>query len=294
MELTLTGLARAYYLLLKSRAPAIIAFPLAAAVGCLVSSRGFPPIPSAIVVVLSLVAVATCVYAYNDIIDAEMDRLNPVKKNRPLPSGRVSKEQAMSLVYLAGIVGIGLGLFTKPEVLLLVTIYMILFLTYSNPKTRLKKKFLLKEGTIATGLLVSTLIGGITAGQISWGVIFQGLFFFFGTFVIYSTFVDFNDIYEDRRHGMKTLAMVLKWKTRMEMAILYTLTIMVTTTLAYSQLGFNLVFPIIVVAACFLFLRFLFPILNGFEKLKYDRALRSMYYFWMLMQSALVIGSLAI
>lgn len=294
MELTLTNIASAYYLSIKSRAPAIIAFPLAATVGCLVSSHGLPPIPSAIAVVLSLVAIATCVYVYNDITDAEMDKLNPVKKHRPIPSGKVSKEQAMSLVYVSGIVGIGLSLFTKPEILLLLATYMILFLAYSNPKIRLKKRFLFKEGTIAIGLLVSTLIGGITAGRITWGVIFQGLFFFFGTFIIYSTFVDFNDIYEDRIHGMKTLAMVLKWKTRIEMAILYALAIMITTTLAYSQLGFNLVFPIIVVAACLLFLRFLIPILNGFEKMKYDRALKSMYYFWVLMQSALVIGSLAI
>jgi len=299
VKLALSKKLRAYVLLVKSRAPAIIAFPLATTVGCLVASRGFPPVLSATVVIMSVLAIATCVYAYNDVIDTEMDKLNPIKRSRPLPSGKVSKEEAMSLVYLAGFIGIALNLlhaymYAKLETFLLIIVYMGLFLAYSNPQIRLKKRFLFKEGTIATGLLVSTFIGGITAGFISWGVIFQGFFFFFGTFVIYSTFVDFNDIYEDKKYGMKTLAMVLEWKTRIEIAILFILTVMIITTLAYAQLGFNLIFPVIVVAACLLFMRFLIPILNGFERLKYNRAYKSMYYFWMLMQTALIIGSFII
>lgn len=40
---------------------------------------------------------SSSIYVLNDIVDIEKDRCHPDKKNRPLPSGRVSKKQAIIL-----------------------------------------------------------------------------------------------------------------------------------------------------------------------------------------------------
>jgi len=292
--MAIPNLGREYALLVKSRGRSLIAYPLATVVGCLVASHGLPPMLPTALVLVSLFLVATCVYIYNDLIDSEMDGLNQKKQLRPIPSGKVSNRDAMNLVFLTGLAGIALGLFTKLEVFVLLSVFTVLFLSYSNPKIRLKRRFIIKEGTVAAGLLISTLMGGAIAGAISLGVVFQGLFFFSGTFVIYSIFVDYNDVEEDRKYGIKTLAIELGWKTKMEMAIFYLLTVMIIVTLTYSNFGFNVIFPIMIVGACLLFLRFLVPIINSFEKIKYDKAMKSMFAYWMLIQTALIIGSLPI
>jgi 4-hydroxybenzoate polyprenyltransferase len=292
--MTIPKIVRDYARLVKSRGRSLISYPLTAIIGYLVSSHSLPPILPTSIALMSLFIVSTCVYIYNDIIDSEMDKLNLIKQHRPLPSGEVPKGEALKLVYITALVGTALSLFTKLEVFILTLAFIVLFLSYSNPKIRLKKRIIMKEGTVAAGLLISTFIGGLLAGAITLGVVFQGLFFFFGTFVIYPIFVDYQDRDEDEKYGMKTLAIILGWKTKMEMAIFYILSVMVIATLAYSNLGFNVIFPVMVVGSCLLFLRFLVPIINGFEKLKYTKAMKSMFVFWMFIQTALIVGSFPI
>jgi len=292
--MTVPNALRDYARLVKSRGRSLITYPMTLVIGYLVSSHSLPPVFPTSLAVLSLFIVSTSVYIYNDIIDSEMDKLNPIKQNRPLPSGEISKEEAMKLVYATALIGAALSLLTNPEVFLLTSFFLVLFLSYSNPRIRLKKKIIMKEGTVAIGLLISTFIGGVLAGAITPGVVFQGMFFFFGTFIIYPIFVDYQDREEDKKYGMKTLAIILGWKTKMEMAIFYVLTVMVVATLAYSNLGFNVIFPVMVVGSCLLFLRFLVPIINRFEKLRYTKAMKSMFIFWMIIQTALIVGSFPI
>lgn len=293
-KMTIINALRDYAHLVKSRGRSLFTYPMTLVIGYLVSSHSLPPVYPTSLAVLSLFIVSTSVYIYNDIIDSEMYKLNPTKRNRPLPSGKIPIEEAMKLVYVAALIGTAISLFTTLEVFLLITFFLVLFLSYSNPRIRLKKKIIMKEGTVAIGLLISTFIGGILAGAITLGVIFQGMFFFFGTFIIYPIFVDYQDREEDQKYGMKTLAIILGWKTKMEMAIFYILTVMVVGTLAYSNLGFNVIFPVMVVGSCLLFLRFLIPIINGFEKLRYTKAMKSMFVFWMIIQTALIVGSFPI
>ncbi|HID09521.1 TPA: hypothetical protein EYP13_04785, partial [Candidatus Micrarchaeota archaeon] len=51
---------------------------------------------SALLAFASLCLVSSAVYVFNDVIDVEKDRLHPVKRNRPLPSGRVSVTSALA------------------------------------------------------------------------------------------------------------------------------------------------------------------------------------------------------
>lgn len=44
--------------------------------------------------------VASAIYIINDIRDIEKDKLHPIKKNRPLASGAISKKSAIILLVL--------------------------------------------------------------------------------------------------------------------------------------------------------------------------------------------------
>jgi len=159
----------------------------------------------------------------------------------------------------------------------------------------LKKRFLVKEFTIALGTILITFAGGNTLGTIPLAVIFSGIFLFVGMFVGLPTFTDVLDTKEDSESGVKTLAIVLSWKTRVELLILFVLIIMTITPFTYTYLQLNIIFPIIVVASCLLFLRFLFPLISHLDLhgTNFQRALKSSYVYFLSVQFALILGSLS-
>lgn len=65
------------------------------------------------VVALAFVAfclVSGAVYALNDVLDAERDRLHLVKRDRPVASGRMSVRQALSVAAVLGVAGLAMSL----------------------------------------------------------------------------------------------------------------------------------------------------------------------------------------
>lgn len=74
---------------------------------------------------------SSLVYIINDLKDVEKDRNHPVKKNRPLASGRIKKSQAYLIVgVLLVIISIGQFLFS-PATLYIISAYVILNLVYT-------------------------------------------------------------------------------------------------------------------------------------------------------------------
>jgi len=282
---------RPYFLLIKSRLLEGLGFVWCILVGSLIASRGFPQILPTALTILTTLAIALCVYMYNDITDTEMDKLNPNKKRRPLPSGQASAREAMNLAYLAGFAGVALALFLRFEILLICLVWLAWFLAYSEPRIRLKKRFLLKESTPPIGLFLSVIMGAIVNGSVSPTIIFVGMFSALFVFFGVPAFRDTTDIMEDRLFGVKSLATILDWKQRLEMVILFVLAIMTLTPLTYVNFGFNVIFPIVVVAMGLLALRFLFPLLDRLEEAKYTSALRLMTSYFFLSSISMVIGS---
>jgi len=283
---------KSYFMLFWERKRKLLSYPLVTLISLLIASRFSPPILSSLVTILAMLFVSASVYIYNNITDLEMDKLNPSKANNLLPSGRVSVKVALSFVFVSSIIGFLLAFFTNVEILVSIMSFFVLYIAYSHHSIRLKKRFLLKEATIAAGLFISCLVGGFSAGAITPAVIFFALFMSSGTIMVAPTFVDHTDRVEDEIFGGKNLATILKWKRKMELVIAFVLIVMIITPLTYINLGFNVVFPIIVVASCLLFLRYLFPILNKFEEKGYKRAFTAMYCFWFSIQAALIFGSL--
>jgi len=277
--------------LILSRGRKIFVYPITALIAILVESRGEPPIINTVLTVGALLAAAISVYVYNDITDLEMDRLNPQKKDRPLILGKVTVKEAMRLVYFSGFVGLALSLLMGIEAFLLCIAYIALFLIYSHPRIHLKKRFLLKEITIASGSSFSCLFGGVAVGSISAPIIFL-MMFYFGYAMVGIAIEEISDVAEDEKYGCKTLAMVLSWKRMVKMFVFFLLVILVLSPLIYRQLGFNTLFPIGMVLMCGLSLYLIFPYLNRYEENK--RIMLSLYIPWIMTGISVLLGSLTI
>ena len=113
---------------------------------------------------LCFCAVASSVYLINDLADRERDRIHPVKRNRPVASGRLPLSWAVTealVLLLAGLVGAlvlpGLG----PGFLPFPLFYLVLNLAYSF---RLKHLVILDVLSISLGFLVRVVAGGEAVG----------------------------------------------------------------------------------------------------------------------------------
>ncbi len=100
---------------------------------------------------------AGAVYTINDLVDVKADRVHPVKRHRPIASGRVPVPVARVLA--AGLVGVAFaGALIGPlPFAALVAAYFALNLAYSF---RLKKLAYVDVGCIALGFVLRVLAGG--------------------------------------------------------------------------------------------------------------------------------------
>jgi 4-hydroxybenzoate polyprenyltransferase len=224
-----------------------------------------------------------------------MDKLNVKKRERPLPSRRSSKKDAMRLVYITGLIGIILSFFLDTMSQFFSLVFLALFLLYSHPAIRLKKRYVVKELVVASGYLLNMLVGGFAvASEFQPTFVFAGIFYFFFAVMGMPAFHDITDTMEDEIYGIRTMAIVLSWKRRVQMLILFILVVMTLTPLTYVNLGFNIVLPIVVVAMGFIVLRYLIPLSNTFEQALFLKARRISYVYFILIHITFVIATLSI
>ena len=115
-------------------------------------------------VVLTAVAfslVSSSVYIFNDIIDCESDRHHPQKKERPLPSGKVTVPFAAALAALLGIVGLLLSAWISYKVLMIIGLYVLLNLAYT---LKFKNIVILDVFCISAGFMLRILAGTVGLG----------------------------------------------------------------------------------------------------------------------------------
>jgi len=96
------------------------------------------------------------IYILNDIIDLEADAAHPTKKFRPLPSGRISKQNAwiLSIFILFGLAG--LTFFTNLNFIYLLIAFVLLNIFYS---LYFKHIVILDVFSIAAGFSIRVLAG---------------------------------------------------------------------------------------------------------------------------------------
>ena len=262
-------------------------------IGCFIAGRGFPqPLPT-ILALSAIFAITSCVYIYNDVTDVEMDKINPKKSKRPLPAGLTRKEDAKLLIYITGFIGVALSLFLNPVCFVLTVAYLVLFTIYSHPAVRLKKMFIVKELTVASGYIMTMLTGGFAvAGTFDPTFVFAGILYFLFSFMGMPAFHDITDMKEDDMYGVRTMAIVLSWRTKVQMLMFFILAMMTLTPFTYTRLGFNAVLPIIVVAMGIIVLRYLVPLSNAFERGLFLKTRRVAYVYYISVHIALVVGTL--
>ncbi len=264
-------------------------------IGCFIAGRGFPSIMHTIGSLSAVLAITLSVYTFNDIIDVEMDKINQKKSNRPLPSGLFTKEDAMLLTYVTGIVGIIIGLFLNRTSFILCITYLFLFTIYSHPVVRLKKRFIVKELTVASGYILTTLIGGFAvAGKFQSTFVFAGVLYFFFSFMGMPAFHDITDVKEDEMFGVRTMAIVLSWRRKIQMLMLFILAMMTLTPFTYTRLGFNAALPVVVIVMGLIVLRYLIPLSNAFERTLFIKTRNIAYVYYILIHVVLVISTLNI
>ena len=128
---------------------------------------------------------ASSVYCYNDIVDADADRRHPVKCHRPVASGAVSVRLAYTLMAVMAALSVGLLLLLPPEVmpgvLAVVLFYYLLNLSYCS---KLKQYAIVDVCVVAFGFVLRILAGGFACEVMpsNWLVIMTFLLTLFMSF----------------------------------------------------------------------------------------------------------------
>jgi 4-hydroxybenzoate polyprenyltransferase len=103
-----------------------------------------------------LCLVTSTIYLINDLVDIEADRAHPTKRNRPLPSGKLSKGLATGTAIALPVVALPLAYLLEPAFAAILTVYLISQIAYSF---RLKQIVLIDVMTIASGFLLRVAAG---------------------------------------------------------------------------------------------------------------------------------------
>lgn len=101
---------------------------------------------------------ASGVYVFNDIFDVRLDRLHPVKRHRPIASGRISPSSAWSMALICVGCGLAGSWLLLPAFGIAVSIYVAIQAAYT---LKLKHVPLLDVFVIAFGFVVRAVGGGL-------------------------------------------------------------------------------------------------------------------------------------
>jgi len=110
--------------------------------------------------VVALCLISAAVYVFNDILDADADRLHPVKCKRPVAAGLIGKQTAFVVGLLCLILSLAVGYLTRPALSLVLLAYLLLQVAYV---AKLKHHIILDVFCIATGFVLRALAGGAAA-----------------------------------------------------------------------------------------------------------------------------------
>src|SRR3989344_180512 len=107
---------------------------------------------------LILCFLTSSVYLINDILDEKQDKFHPFKKNRPIPSGKLSKKQALLASIILSIIGLAWGYQISLSLFSVLLIFLVVELSYS---LFLKNIIILDFITIASAFMIRIFVGSI-------------------------------------------------------------------------------------------------------------------------------------
>jgi len=189
----------------------VFALPFALA-ALLAATGGRPPLPTVFWVVVCMVLARTAAMAYNRLVDADVDALNPRTVNRPIPSGRMSRMTVRVLVWVSGLLFVLAAGQLNPLCLKLSPAALAVVLFYSHAKrfTWASHFFL----GLALGIApVAAWIAATGRVELAPFWLLAGVLCFVAGFdILYAT----QDLAFDRAHHLHSL--VVSWGVRRSLA----------------------------------------------------------------------------
>ena len=101
---------------------------------------------------------SSLVYVINDLTDIEKDKLHKIKKNRPIASGKISKSQALIIIFVLSILTSVSFLYTSLYFNLVLIAYIALNILYSFV---LKQIVIVDVLSVATGFMLRVIAGAV-------------------------------------------------------------------------------------------------------------------------------------
>jgi len=115
----------------------------------------------------AIALVSSAVYVLNDLLDIERDRQHPVKRERPLASGRIGVSMAIALLVVCLAIGLGLGVWLGVASLGVVATYLVVQVGYNFG---LKRQPVADVFSISLGFILRATLGAaaINVGISGW------------------------------------------------------------------------------------------------------------------------------
>jgi 4-hydroxybenzoate polyprenyltransferase len=112
----------------------------------------------ALAAMLIFCLLSSAVYVLNDIVDREKDKIHPLKKDRPIASGKVSVGSAAIMVILLAVCGFGAAWWISKLFLVFAMAFVAINLLYS---TLLKNVVILDAMTLAFSFVARAYAGAV-------------------------------------------------------------------------------------------------------------------------------------
>jgi geranylgeranylglycerol-phosphate geranylgeranyltransferase len=242
-------------------------------------------------------------FILNDLVDADLDKAN--SKNRPIPSGVVSKKQAWSFIILTNVAAVAmLMLIVTVASTILVVPMIIIGILYSMPKRiAFMNRFLLKNISIAVFYVLCIMLGISASYGIDLAInnpiipvhmmAVSGIMIFVGSIVN-----DLGDTKGDKAAGRRTIPIVLGGENTIKMLIILLGSMPAISWILYGVLFVehdtrSIITPIAVTIVASLALLRMTIIERVFEDMKLIREQHKKWFpLYMLLQSGIVVASL--
>jgi len=110
---------------------------------------------------IAFILASSAVYLINDIVDVELDRAHPTKRNRPIAAGLLPIPLAWAAAVVLLVGAPALALLANWHLSAVIVIYLVLSLAYS---LRLKAEPVIELFLVASGFLLRAIAGGVATG----------------------------------------------------------------------------------------------------------------------------------
>ena len=125
------------------------------------AETSIPILSRAFITLGCFVLASSAIYMFNDVIDADKDKLHPNKKYRPVASGRLGKKLALTVALILAAGAIFASSTISVAMVFVLLSYLLLMLVYAF---FLREIILLDVFCISAGFIIRVVAGAVAIG----------------------------------------------------------------------------------------------------------------------------------